>query len=57
MERTSLKNQKIRELEENVKKGNNEAIEEFLHMLEHSGTPLIERLEEDPEKDVSNICL
>jgi len=52
MERILLKNKKIRDLEEKVKGGNNRAIEEFLHELENSGTPLIEELEDDPEKDL-----
>jgi len=52
MERTLLKNKKISDLEEKIRGGNNQAIEEFLRVLENSGTPLIEELEDDPEKDL-----
>jgi len=52
MERTLLKNKRIRDLEEKVRGGNNEAVEEFLRELENSGTPLIEEIEADREKDL-----
>ncbi len=52
MEKSLLKNKAIIELEEKLKHGSKEALNEFWHELERKGTPLIEKLEDDLENDL-----
>ncbi len=49
MEKSLLKNKEILMLEEKIKQGNNEALNEFWNEIEKNGTPLIESLENDLE--------
>jgi enterochelin esterase-like enzyme len=52
MEKQILKSKIIMELEKKIQQANNNAVEAFWYELEHKGTPLIEKIDGDPENDL-----
>lgn len=52
MKKSLLKSKVILELEEKIKRYGERAVEEFLYTLKDKGSPIIENLENDTEKDL-----
>lgn len=52
MNKYKLKTKQIKDLECEIKKGNNNAVDEFLFYLEKNGTPLIEKIEGDADNSL-----